>query len=391
MATETLVQTSRSTGNMNRDRLVRDVANRIALLDPEAAPLTSLMIRAKRKSRKVSNPMFEMLELRRPSETTTAAAGVAATTSATTITVASDDVFMQFDLVMDEETLEVMLITAAPSGNVLTVSRAVGGDIGAITSADRLTRIGNAQAEGSDKPNLLSRNVEIPYNYIQIQRRNWALTQTAQDSANYGEKDRQTRNRENSIEHQVDLEKQFLFGQRDISTATTFPRRMSGGVFWFLGQSGSGAATSTSVGTLTLAAIDLWAESLFLYDQSPKVVFCGARALSAFTTVGRAGGQINLLPGGRKFGLQIRQFITAHGVLNLVYHRLLARLTTFTGLALALTMKNVRLAYQGAQRTELKRNQQGNGIHGREDGLISAQGFELVLPETHGYMSDITG
>jgi hypothetical protein len=375
---------------VNTDALVRDVAPTIAWLDPSSNPLTTLLVRARGKSRKVTNPMFEMLEQRRPTETATTNATAASTTTATTISVVTDNFLMAGDLVMNTTTEEVMLISSIAS-NVLTVVRAIGGDIGAVASGATLLRIGNAQPENSSAPDLLSRNLEIPYNYIQIQRRNWGLSNTAMDTANYGAKDQQVRNRENSIEHAIDLEKQLLFGKRDIQAATTFPRRMSGGVLWYLDQSGSGAAISAALATLTLAEVDSWAEDLFRYDGGAKLVLCGARALTAFTVIARNGSQIRTVPGGRKFGLQIREFVTAHGVLNLVYHRLMGRLTDYTGHAIGLTMKNLRLAYQGARRTRLWRNQQTNDVDGVEHGLLSATGLELLLTETHGYMSGITG
>jgi len=390
MATETLVSTTRSTGNVNTERLVRDVANRIALLDPSAAPLTTVLVRAERRSRKVTNPKFEMLELRRPSETTTTDGTAGSTTTATTIPVTNEAYFAANDVITNVTSGEVMLVVSVATG-LLTVVRAIGGDIGAVASGAVILRIGNAQAEGSTKPDLLSRNVEIPFNYIQIQRRNWALTQTAQDTANYGEKDQKTRNRENSIEHAVDLEKQLLWGKRDIRASGTFPQRLSGGVFWYLDQAGSGAAISASVGTLTLSAIDTWAEDLFKYDSSPKMCFCGDRAMSAFTVIARNGGQINLKPEDTAFGLRIRRFITAHGELMLVKHNIMSRIAGYTGLALALTMKRLKLAYQGGQRTKLWRDQQTNDADSREDGLRSATSLELVLPEQHGYLDGITG
>jgi len=390
VATETLVQTVRSTGNIESQRLVRDVSKRITLLDPSAAPLTNLLVRAEGRSRKVTNPKFEMMELRRPGESTTVSATVTATTTATTITVASDDYFMANDVIMDVTTHEVMLVQSA-TGNLVTVVRAIGGDIGALNAGATLLRIGNSQPENSSKPGLLSRNVEFLYNYIQIQRKNWAASQTLQDTETYGEKDEQTRNRESSIEHMVDLEKTLWFGKRDIRAGTTFPQRFTGGVFWFLDQSGSGSVLQNVGGTLSQDLVNSWAEDLFLYDDSPKVVFCGMRALTAYTNLAQQGGHMNLEPGGKVFGLNIRRIITAHGVLNLVRHPLFGRIPAYTGYAVALTMKNLRLAFQGAGRTRLWKNQESNDVDGVEHGLRSANGFELLLPETHGYQYGITG
>lgn len=388
MATETLVQTVRTTGQ-ETTRQVRDVAPQIALLEPSRYPLTRLLLAAGKTVRKVKNPKFEVFELRRPSEVGTVQATVNGTTTATTITVDAGEYWMENDVARNVTTGEVMLVTTV-SGDDITVVRAVGGDIATINSGHTLLRIGNAQPENSSRPGLLSRDTEAVYNYVQIQRRGWGLSQTQAETEMYGEEQETTRKREAAIEHYVDQEKQHWFGKRDIRQSTTYPQRFAGGVMYFLGAAGSGAAVDASVGTLSFNDLVTWSEDLFRYDSDEKMVFCGSRAMSAFTQVAKGNGTINLEPRDNAFGLAIRRFITPHGELNLVKVPLFSY-TGHTGLAVALSMKNVRLAYQGAGMTRKMANVEDKGTDGYQHNWRTASGLDLRLPETHGYLDGVTG
>jgi len=388
MSTNTTLAGIRSTGNTPSTLQKRSVDERIAELEPSKTPFQKLQLALGQK-RRVTNPKFEMLEQRRPARVDVSTTTMNGTTTSTTVTLTNVGFFKVGDLIRELTGGEVAVITSINS-SVATVTRALGGDVSTWNAGVSIMIVGTAFPEGSNNPDVLARELEVPYNYVQIARRNFYLTKTQQNTNLYGEQDAILRNRENVLEHAIDIEMSLLFGKRDILSGTTSaPRRTTGGLLWYLDQASSGAAVTASIATLNYSDVDAWARELFKYDDSDKVVFVGNLALSAFNMMAKGGAQMTLSAQSKEFGVRIFRYVTAHGVLGLVPHRLMNQ-APYNGYAIAITPANVKLTHLRPEMTEILNDVQTPGQDAKESGLLSEYGLQLVLPETHGYLAGIT-
>src|SRR5512134_1804343 len=171
---QTKINAAESTKNTPAERGVRDVADRIAYLDPDAAPLTLVLMKA--RSKDASNTKFEWIEKDLPArwKATTATQ----TNVDTSIEVDNGDYFSAGDLVKAPRTGEVFRVVSIAT-NTLTVIRAVDGDATtgvAMNDNEDLVIIGNAYAEGVTSGVEKSHKETYPYNYTQITRTPFGVT-----------------------------------------------------------------------------------------------------------------------------------------------------------------------------------------------------------------------
>jgi hypothetical protein len=160
MALPTMIAGMSKTSNLLSNQQVVDMADKIYLLEPNAAPLYEDEL----------NPSWSTLSM-------SAAAG-------DTVLSATDDIFNKFDLVKIPSTGEVVLVTAKAT-RFLTVTRTVGAtDSGAITSASDIVIIGSAFAEGSSATDLttMSTKTAVKTNYLQIFRKSVEISKTLANS-----------------------------------------------------------------------------------------------------------------------------------------------------------------------------------------------------------------
>src|SRR5262245_40018271 len=227
---------------------------------------------------------------------------------------ASDDVsiFKPGHVVMNETSEEAMLVIAVDTGNTaIKVRRDVGNKFGSnpaitgstTTAADSITIIGEGNPEGALLGQAIAYAPVRQYNFTQIFRTPLGITRTARrtrlrwdDQGAYREAKREALQM-----HSIQMEKAFLFGEREEITALTSPsgpldvtstgqplRTTRGMLNWLP------AATSTTIsvhlnltvfnsGVLTEAIWDAFLEQCFRYGAKEKVAFCGSTCLLVLT------------------------------------------------------------------------------------------------------------
>ncbi|MDK2821846.1 MAG: hypothetical protein PWP31_1811 [Clostridia bacterium] len=147
------------------NRLVIDMSNDIALLDPSAAPFTALTKRISKLT--ANNPEFSWLE--RELEARWDAVNQANETAVgTSVVVDNGSYFRVGMLVKVPRTGEVMLVTAV-STNTLTVVRGYGETTAALlVDNDPLLIIGNANEEGAGAPEDMGGAPNKVFNYTRF-------------------------------------------------------------------------------------------------------------------------------------------------------------------------------------------------------------------------------
>jgi len=372
----------RHTGNINQLRRKLDVSDRIFLLQPNKAPLTVLLRKLAKKP--TINPIFYWFEddLQPKWDAVDHAGGYGA--SDTSIVVDRGALYSVNDLVKVPGTGEVMLVTSVdPVNNTITVKRGIGETAPAsLLNGDPLVIIGNAHKEGSLAPEAKGTVVETVYNYTQIFRTTVKVTKTQEASELYGGSDRLYQRRKKAIEHAVDIERAFLFGERSEDLSGSEPRRTTRGVISFLTASTDNILDVSSDGKLSEGLLEEFFESLFRYGSNKKVCFASPRLISIFNAFGR--DKIRMVVGEETFGIKVMQYISAHGELQLIKHPLLEG-SVYGKYGIILDLEeDIKYRPLKGRDTMLNTNIQPPDADYVMDEYLTEAGLELRSPKKHG-------
>jgi len=375
--------------------LERQVGNKVFYVDPSASPFTLLTSRA--GSRSTDNPKFEWYEksLRQKWDSVNQTNVVTATTA---ITVDDGTVFQANDLVLVPSTSEVMRVTSV-AGNVITVVRGATtgpGETAATTIADNgdLIVIGGAWKEGADAGIPDEWQESHKFNYTQIFRRPFGASRTREGSNSYLGQTRPRLRAEKAIEHAIDIERAFLFGQRaEVISGNSVYRNTRGFDTW---------ATSNvkdAGGTLTENELEDWLADVFAKTASgdSRVLFASAKVVSVIDQL--AASRLQMVPSDKTYGIAVGQYLTSHGTLNIVKHRLLEK-SQSTGAGAGAAFKDdeafcvdpkmlmKRDFVNGA--TKLRMDVQTPGVDGWIDEYLTETGLQFSIPAVHGVLENVT-
>lgn len=381
----TMIRGASTTANVNTSQHVRDVEPRLRYLNPSATPFTVVL--ADTGKGPADNFKFEWGEKANAPRWDQ----VNGTTgTGTSIVVDNSEYFSVGDLVEVPRTGEIMRVTAVTtSTDTLTVVRAVGSTtVVALADNDDLQIIGSAFAEGSAGPNAISHQETVPFNYSQIFKRAVSASRTQQQTKNYFGNDRMNQRKENAKEFKLSLEHSFLFGERNRDTSdTSAPRNYTGGAFYWATSNAKNAS-----GTLTEPEIWDWCQDLFQHTagSDTRTLFASALVVTVIDLL--AGARLQMVPTDRTYGIAVRQWLTSHGTLMIIKHRMFINGANGDGYedkAIALEMD--RLRYRHMQDMELQTNVQANDEDGWRDQYLAEVGLEFANPELHGVLSGVTG
>jgi hypothetical protein len=386
---QTVILARESRENIPQGRRVRDVQKRIGYLDPNAAPFVQISTRG--GTRTASDPKFEWFEkdLRATWDQVNNGAGYVS--GATAIVVDNAEYFAPADIVNVPRTAEKMRVTAVNTGtNTLTVVRGVGTTAAAaLVDNDDLQIIGTAYAEGSSKGTPRSHVETNPFNYTQIFRHPFGATETEQQSTSYTGDTRARLTREWGIYHQIDLERASIFGEKALDTSSTDnPRRMTGGLLSFFTSNIKDAG-----GTLTEPELESWLADVTTHTASgdSRVLFASSNVISVMNQL--AAGRLQVTPTTKTFGIAVTQWLTAHGTLNIVKHRLLENGfggNGYAGWAIAVDPSKITYRPLGNRTTKLITGIEANGDDAWEAEYLTECGWQFENPQVHGVLKNVT-
>jgi hypothetical protein len=379
MATVTGAMT---TTNVLSDQLAIDLGDRISLLEPSVQPLAVFSRRAD-KRRSVATK-FSWLEETSKARFDTQAGG--ATNVATTVNVTTGASFQQHDQVLNTRTGEQFRVDGV-AANALTVTRAIGSTGQAMNAGDELMIIGTAQPENdTSKPPRSDIPAKITNN-TQISRTPFEASGSLLASgfqASPAEWPRQSRNK--GIEHAKDIEYTLLFGRKSADVGGATERRTSGGVLSFITTNQTDAG-----GDLSEAEFNAFMLQAMRYGSSSKLALASGTGVSA----------LNKFPASKQmtrndektYGMDVTQYTSPFGSLNLVYHRLLEG-TKYGGYIILVDMDQVAYRYLANddqnRDTKVLTNRQPNDQDGRKDEYLTEFGLEVRQQRTHAVLSGIT-
>ena len=396
----TMISGPATTSTVNASQHIRDVARRLRYLDPEANPFT-LVLSAER-SEPATSFKFEWAEKGgdfsgagfAPKETAVNN-GAGYTDGATSIVVDNGTYVRVNDQIKVVRTGEVMRCTARAT-NTLTVVRAVGSTAAAaLVDNDDLFILGTSVPEGAAVGTGQEHQEAWKFNYVQIFRTVAEATETQSWQANYLGNERTRKRAEKAIEHKIDMERAFLFGERNRDTSTSpGPTNLTGGAFYWATSNSKDAA-----GTLTEPEVWNWCEQLFAHTAGgpTRTVYSSLTLLSVIDML--AGARLQTVPADRTYGIAVKEWLTSHGRLLFVAHRLLEAgpnssvigtgAAGYGGVGLGLDISQLRFRY--GRNTKLLTDRQAPGDDKWADEYLTEAGLECSLPLVHGVLRNVTG
>jgi hypothetical protein len=387
----TMVSAAESTANVNTSQQVRDVADQLAYLDPDAAPFT--LVTSKADKRVAENFKVEWPEKETRPKYDQINNGAGYNSTATSLVVDNGAYFRNGDVVSVPRTGEKFQVSSI-STNTLTVVRAVDGDRttgAALVDNDDLFIIGSAYAEGAAVGTEKEVQESWVYNYTQIFRDPFGATRTQQNTKSYLGNNRVRQRKEYASYHRIHIEQSMLFGERnrDTATSTNSPRNYMGGFLYYATSNAKDAG-----GTLTEAEVWSWCESLFTYTagSSSRVVYASALLCSVIDLL--AGARLRTVPKDETYGIAVKEWVTSHGTLMIVKHRLLvngAGGQGYGGYGLACEPSQMAYRYLANSDTQLLIDRQAPGDDKWTDEYLTECALEFKLPGLHGVLSGVTG
>lgn len=365
--------------------LVRDVADRIALLQPEDAPLIAF-INGLKKKKATTNPKFEWFEDQMKPNTVTVS-GAAGTSASISLT-AGQGVRVRVDDLLVTSTGESILVTAI-AVDALTTTRSMGAVAAAtIADGDQLVIAGNAISEGASNPEFKFTQKAAQYNYVQIFRDTVELTDTQVASNSYGSDDRTHQRKLRGMEHKRGIEEAFLFGDKFEDTSGSQARRGTAGLINLITTNVTDAG-----GVLTEGTFETFCRSLFRYSpteaSATKLFLCSPIIISALNFWNKSKLQVR--QDEKTFGTRLATYRSGHGDLDVTRHWLLADFTDYTKYAFALDPKNLMYRYMAGLDTKLHVDIGAKTDEKVIDEYRTHAGLQLQLEKTHAILKGVTG
>lgn len=380
-----MITGTRDTANILQAKKKIDMSNTIALLQPSATPLTSLLKQFKQNTNPARNPRFSWMEDDLGARWDAVNNGAGYTDADTSIVVDNGNYFSAGDIVKVPRTSEVMIVTAVNNGtNTLTVTRGYGvTTAAAINDDDPLVIIGNANEEGSGKREIKTTKETEVYNFTQIFKSPFGVTNTENATEMYGGNDLSYQQKKKGIEHMVDMTRAFYFGERKEDFTGSKPKRTTGGLLSFLTENNYDAG-----GPLTESEFDNnIAEFAFRYGSNEKLMLCSGRLLSVIN--GWAKGKLEVDQGAKNYGLNVMNYITPFGQLKLMYDPVLEG-AVYGTYGIVLDVENIKYRPLQGRDTSLETNIQNNDEDQRIDQYLTEAGVEVRLPQTHAVITGVT-
>ena len=373
------------TNTIAEHRLRIDMSEKIAELEPNASPLITLTKKMKRR-RVVTNPEFNWMEQDPGNRWDAINNAGGYDKNATVWAVDNAGYFRVGDIVQVPSTAEVVLVTNVDNTeNTITVIRGWGGSTTApLVDDEQLVILGNANEEGAKLREIKTTEPVKKTNYTQILRTPVGVTNTLAATSTYGPKAMAYYRHLDGINHAIDMERTMWLGKKGKDIHNGKPRRTTGGILEFLTE--NVLDVSAISGGLTEQAFTEWLEDVFRYGSSEKILFACGRLCTIIDLW--AQNKLKTVPGERTYGVKIKEYVSSHGTLFIVKHKLFEG-PVYGGMGVILDMNNVAYCPLKGRDTKLLTGRQDPDEDAVKDEYITEFGVEVRLPKTHAIIKGV--
>jgi hypothetical protein len=391
----------RGTGDWATDERPKNFREMILWRSPNGqAPLTALL--SKMKNESTNDPEFAWYEeeLNALRLTVNYATGYATTDTSivvtSNVTDAQDcvpgDVFMVEKTLITSYDNEILVVSSVTNSTTIVFVRAMSGSTATgIDNGTKLTKIGNTYSEGSTAPTSATRNPTKFYNYCQIFKTTYDITNTAKNTKTRTGDPIKNDKKRKMFDHSVAMEMAFLFGKRHETTgANGKPLRFSGGLLWFLSQYAPSMITVFST-TPTETTFTDAVYKVFDYDSGAgdeRIVFAGNGALNSLNKLAATQTRTRVNFDGivDVYGMKLQRWVLPQGTIYIKSHPLFNTHSKFTNDMMILDPSALKFRYM--RDTSFKDNIQANDADETKGQWLTEAGLEMEHAKTCGYISN---
>ena len=185
----------------------------------------------------------------------------------------------------------------------------------------------------------------------------------------------------------MDIERAFWFSEKKSDTNGTqgHPRRATGGIEEFINSGNS--YVQNQGGVLTEPDFNTFLRESFTYGSDQKVLMAGGVLLQAINEI--AGNKIRMRPLEKSYGMQISEYTTAFGKINIVHNPLFVE--DYAGYGFLLDMECFKYRHMNNRDTKLLTNVQSNDADGEVDQYISEVGLQRMQAPKCSLVKGVTG
>jgi len=391
----------RGTGDWGTDERPKNFRELILWRNPNgSSPLTALM--SKMKTESTDDPEFSWWEEELNALRLTMANGTAYISTDTTIVVTSNVTTAQDcvpgDVFQVEKTLttaydhELMIVSSVTDATTVVFKRGQGGTVAAaIPIGAKFTKVGNVFSEGSGAPTSSTRNPTKLYNYVQIFKTTYDITETAKRTRSRTGDPVKNDKKRKMFDHATALEFAALFGKRFEGTGDNGkPLRMSGGLLYMMSQYASSMitvfATTPTETTFTDAVY-----KVFDYDTGAgdeRIVFAGNGALNSLNRLANSQSRVRVNYDGLVdvYGMKLQKWTMPQGVLYIKSHPLFNTHTRFTNDMVVIDPTAMK--YRPMRDTTFKDNIQLPDADEVKGQWLTEAGWEIEHLKTSAWLSN---
>lgn len=380
----------REVSDLNSAQRVVDMSEVVAMLEPNANPLLTLSSRLRKKpcfSHKV-----EWMEDEFVPRSTLGTAVEASASTAIDVTAGEGLYFKAGDLIMVVRTGEVMRVTAA-AANTLTVTRGWAGTITATAIGDEFFCVGHAAAELAASPSMILTQIANKYNVTQIFRKPFGGSGTLEASKLYSGPDRTYLRNKSGKEHAIDMERAMFFGKRVESNDGGSPARDLRSMGGLINYVTTNVTSLNSSGLDSLTDLEDFFRTGFRYGSDTKFLFASPLTLQKIDEL--AMGKLQIFQGEETLGINIKRYVSGHGIVNLVRSKAFGGTGTnasapqTAGMAFLVDLENIK--YRPLRDTKLRMDIQQNDLDGWVDEYLTEATMEVKQEKTHAILRNIDG
>jgi hypothetical protein len=284
------------------------------------------------------------------------------------------------------------MVSSVTNGTTIVFKRAQLGTVeAAIGVGANLTKIGNMFSEGSGAPTASTRNPTKLYNYVQIFKTTYDITNTAKNTkVRTGDPVRNDKKRK-MFDHAVALEFAAIFGRRWEGTGDNGkPMRATGGLLYMMSQYASNMITVFAT-TPTENAFTDAVYKVFNFDTGAgdeRIVLAGNGALNSLNRLAASQSRTRVNFDGviDQWGMKLQKWIMPQGTLYVKSHPLFNAHSRFTNDMVIIDP--TALKERPMRETVFKDNIQANDADETKGQWLTEVGFEIAHLKTSAWISN---
>jgi hypothetical protein len=272
------------------------------------------------------------------------------------------------------------------------------GGTATLAEADNFKIIGNINPEGGEMPDAIALNPVKVYNYTQIFRTPLSITRTARKTRLRTGNAYQKAKAEALEMHSWEMELAFLWGIMTENTGDNgMPERTTAGVINFIRRFAPANCDDYTLNVTYssddwLTSGETWMkyylEQIFRYGAENKLCLCGSGFLLGVDALAQQNGQIQLTPGQKRWGMEIREWLTPFGSITMKTHPLFSYDETTRNMGIIIEPKEMGYRYIDDTsfygESTSKKHSEGYGarrLDGSNEEWLTECGLEFGLPQ----------